>query len=298
MLAQWPEIMTNIQDFITNSPIPKKISVDQLLFTEFKCPQEEERSHVWCDNNFFAHVLTGSTVLKTPNQEYTLKAGDSAFAKKGSVISQGFNDHEFCELLIFVPDDFIKTVVDKYKIDLSGHKLHRPGDNLIPLTSSSLLDTYFQSLIPHFREPVAPPANLIKLKFEELILTLLSNNDYQPLGGYFHHVCNLAKPSIAEIMDTNFFSNLSLEEYARLCARSLSTFKAEFRDIYKESPGKWLLEKRLSYSRFLLETTDKSIGDICFESGFENHSHFIRAFRNRYGLPPGKLRAKVDLPVQ
>jgi AraC-like DNA-binding protein len=289
--------MPNIKDFIVSSGTAKKIVVDKLLFAEFTCPHDEARSHMWCDNNFFAHALRGSTILKTPSQEYTLKAGDSAFARKGCIISQSTDDEEFCQLMIFVPDDFIRTVVDKYRIDLSCGKAYHTTGNLIPLNPSSLLETYFHSLIPHFTDAFTPPISLMKLKFEELILTLLSNHDHQLLTNYFHHVCKQSKPSIADLMETNFFSNLALEEFARLCGRSLSSFKTEFREIYNESPGKWLLEKRLSYSYFLLETTDKSIGDICFESGFENQSHFIRAFRNRYGLTPGKLRSQAGLPV-
>ncbi len=58
-------------------------------------------------------------------------------------------------------------------------------------------------------------------------------------------------------MELNFFSNLSLTEFARLSARSLSAFKKEFTRIYNTTPGKWLMEKRLEYSYYLLETTVK-----------------------------------------
>ena len=91
-------------------------------------------------------------------------------------------------------------------------------------------------------------------------------------------------------MELNFFSNLTLNEFARMCARSLSTFKREFTQAYNSPPGKWLMEKRLEYSHYLLETTDQSVEDICLESGFENQTHFTRVFKKKYGLSPGKLR--------
>ena len=80
-------VMINIQEFIEKSPFAKTISVDHLLFAEFKCPLDEKKSNIWWHNNFFAHVLTGETVLQTPRGKYVLKPGDSAFAKKGSVIT-------------------------------------------------------------------------------------------------------------------------------------------------------------------------------------------------------------------
>ena len=113
------------------------------------------------------------------------------------------------------------------------------------------------------------------------------------LKTYFSGLQAATKPSIREIMETNFFSNLSLEEFARLCARSLSAFKQEFKNIYQTTPGKWLQEKRLEYARYLLETTNITIEEICMESGFENRSHFIRVFKNRFGLPPGRMKMQM-----
>ncbi len=84
--------------------------------------------------------------------------------------------------------------------------------------------------------------------------------------------------------------NLTLEEYAKLCGRSLASFKRDFEKIYQTTPGKWLKEKRLAHAKFLLETTDLNISEIVMEAGFENTSHFARIFKNQYGHPPLKFR--------
>jgi AraC-like DNA-binding protein len=283
--------VVNVQDFIEKTPFAKRIVVDELLFAEFRCPMEEGKSSIWWHNNFFAHVLLGQTVLKTPRQEYVLKAGDSVFAKKGSVITHDHVNEEFCELLVFVPDDFIKTVAQKYKVTWRGEADNTASDTVIPLDSNDVLLYYFQSLLSHFQQDTHPPTPLLKLKFEELLLNIISSNSQQDLNLYFSAVCKSSKPSIREIMELNFFSNLTLNEFARLCARSLSSFKREFGTIYHKTPGKWLIEKRLEYSYYLLETTDLSIDDICFETGFEDRTHFNRVFKRKYGVSPGKMRA-------
>ena len=281
--------MINMQEFIEKSPFAKKISVDELLFAEFRCPMDEEKSSIWWHNNFFAHVLAGETVLKTPRGEYVLRPGDSAFAKKGSIITHNHIDENFCELLVFVPDNFIKAVAQKYQISLAESASDN-ADTVIPLPSDEVLVTYFQSLLTHFRQATPPASSLLKLKFEELLLNILSNTSQKQLNCYFSELCRTAKPSIREIMELNFFSNLSLTEFARLSARSLSAFKKEFAQIYNTTPGKWLMEKRLEYSYYLVETTAQSVDDICMESGFENETHFSRVFKNRYGVSPGKIR--------
>ena len=50
-------------------------------------------------------------------------------------------------------------------------------------------------------------------------------------------------------------AELRLEEYAKLCHRSLSSFKREFQSHFSESPGKWLLQKRLEYASSLLRNS-------------------------------------------
>jgi AraC-like DNA-binding protein len=87
-------------------------------------------------------------------------------------------------------------------------------------------------------------------------------------------------------MEANFRFNLSLEEYARLCHRSLSSFKRDFQANFQEAPGKWLLRKRLEYSAALLRTTRMNVTEIAFESGFEDVSHFSRVFKDRFQVSP------------
>ena len=94
-------------------------------------------------------------------------------------------------------------------------------------------------------------------------------------------------------MENNFANNLNLEEYAKLCARSLSTFKRDFYSIYKKTPGKWLIEKRVKYSSFLIKNTNKQIDEIIYDSGFRNRSHFVKVFKEHMVLLPFNL----SLPI-
>jgi AraC-like DNA-binding protein len=285
--------MINLQDFIWNSDLfKKKFKVDDLLFVEIVCPAEEDApsSSLWWHNNFFSYAIAGEMVLKTLGGEYLVKAGDCIFAKKGSIISAHHRTREdFCELRVFVPDDFIKSVFQKHQIPLLTADAGLKTDTLIPLANDDVLEMYFHSLLTYFRQFTPPSEILLKLKFEELVVNVLSNNIHLPLKCFFSEICRTGRPSMKEIMEANFFSNLSLEEFARLCARSLSAFKEEFKNTFHTTPGKWLLERRLAYSRYLLETSELSIDEVCAISGFENRSHFNRVFKNKYGHPPGKL---------
>ncbi len=283
--------MINIQDFLRDTNVFKKFEVDELQFVEVVCPVEpgDDDENQWWHSNFFSYAIAGVKSFKTLRGEYVLNAGDCLFAKKGSIVSsRHLADIDFCELRIFVPDSFIRDVFQKYKLPVMA-ATNDNTDVLIPLPQNDVLDTYFHSLLSYFRQPEAPARSLLKIKFEELLVTIISNNFHSPLTNFFRNLCLSKKTSVREIMEANFFSNLSLEDFARLCGRSLSAFKDEFKDIFRTTPGKWLLERRLQYSHYLLETTDLCIDEICTVSGFENRSHFNRTFKERFHLSPGKL---------
>ncbi len=283
--------MSNFYDALNNTNVFKKFKVDELLFVEYKCFDEGITTEIWAHNNFFSFILTGRMLWKTRSVEFLAKKGDIYFVKKGAIKAQTFYKENFCELIVFVPDEFIKSVVDKYKISLMTKNV-KSGDELIfPLQSKEVLTAYFDSLLSYFNQSKPPAKSLLKLKFEELIINIISNEKNLPVINHFKNLYECSKISLPEIMASNFTSHLTLEEFARLCGRSLSTFKRDFLKNYGISPGNWLKKKRLEYARYLLETTDKNIYEIIFDAGFKNRSHFIKIFKNEYGTTPLKFRS-------
>ena len=137
--------------------------------------------------------------------------------------------------------------------------------------------------------------NLLELKFKELVLSLLSNENNSRWLSWLNNLSNDKRSSMEEIMQNNYTYNLTLGDYARLACRSLSTFKREFKKIFKESPGKWITKKRLSLAAELLEKTSLSVAEIGFECGFENQTHFSRLFREKKGVSP--LQFRMDLQM-
>lgn len=269
----------------------RKMKADDLLFAEYKCLAEDERGEVWSHANYFAFGLSGKKLWKTINGKYFVQPGNLLFVKKGANAVYQYFDEEFLAFIIFIPDDFIKSVIEKHTLDLHKTKSTRESDSIIPIETDEVLDSYFHSLLSYFAKEKPISKTLLKIKFEELIVSLITNQNNSPLVHYFKEVFESNKISIKEIMEANYCNNLTLEEYAKLCARSLSAFKRDFFNIYKKTPGKWLTQKRLAHSRYLMKNTNKSIEEIIFDSGFKNRSHFIKTFKNKYGSTPLKFRS-------
>ncbi|GAB2872345.1 hypothetical protein GCM10027074_45050 [Streptomyces deserti] len=74
-------------------------------------------------------------------------------------------------------------------------------------------------------------------------------------------------------------------------ALSPSRFAHLFTQQLGQSPMRALREARLRHAARLLESTDLSVERVAAASGFASPFHFNRAFRARYGTPPGAYRA-------
>lgn len=101
-----------------------------------------------------------------------------------------------------------------------------------------------------------------------------------------------AKIDIENIMEGNFHYNLKIEEFAKLCGRSLTVFKRDFKKQFATTPYRWLKSKRLDYAKTLLLESDLNINQVCYESGFKNNSHFIQSFKEKFKSSPNQFKSK------
>ncbi|MBW2936575.1 alpha/beta fold hydrolase [Aureisphaera sp. CAU 1614] len=99
------------------------------------------------------------------------------------------------------------------------------------------------------------------------------------------------KIDIEKTMLDNFQYNLRIEDFAKLCGRSLSIFKRDFNSHFNTTPFKWVKTKRLEYAKKLLMESDLNVNQICLESGFINNSHFIKSFKEKFKLSPHKFKS-------
>ena len=288
--------MVSLLDFVYDNCLFRQFKVNDLLFVEYKCVVDESKLKVWSQHNYFIYVLSGKKVWQTVRSKFEVFSGQAIFVKKGANIVHQFFDKDFCALIIFVPDNFICDVIKHCEIPLSYLKKGtEQSDSVVPIQPDPVLTAYFQSVYTYFGNKASPPVPLLELKFKELILDILSSSSNEVLSAYFLTLGEGNKACMRELMERNYIFNMKLEEFARLSGRSLTSFKRDFITTFKTTPGKWLARKKLEYARHLLETTDKNINELTFESGFENPSHFIRIFKQAFQVTPLQYK-KAILP--
>ena len=129
------------------------------------------------------------------------------------------------------------------------------------------------------------------LKMTELIYLILTREDCC-LKNRILETIDSDKDNFEQIIQRNVFNDLSIEELARLCNRSPTSFKKEFKRCFYEPPHKWFIRQRLMHARLLLVSTGKPVTEIGNECNFSNTSHFIKLFRKEYGMTPANYRSR------
>jgi AraC-like DNA-binding protein len=284
----------NMYDEIRSNLHFNKFAVGELLFVEYKCPIEQEAVSVWTPTDYFVHALSGRKTWRTTDGTWTLEKGQTLFFKKGAcVLHQDFKE-DFCLLLFFVSDDFIRDVVREVSGQLNGQQhggvLHKGA---LLVNGDVTLAAYFQSMLIYFTGTTKPPETLLTLKLKELIVSILLGGNNPDLAAYFQSLIKSDAPPLSQIMEANFCYNLALEDFAKLSHRSLSSFKRDFRKYYNQSPGKWLLQKRLEYAAVLLKNPALNVSQVALDCGFEDLSHFSRAFKEKFGTSPANYRKET-----
>lgn len=283
--------MINLYAAIKESNVFRKLEVNELLFAQYTCLREETKLGIWSDSNYFAFISSGKKIWRTIYHSYEVNEGDILFVKKGANLTHQFFDEGFCAIFIFIPDDFIKNFLNKNPALLNQkEKDISSQDAIICLQNDELLTNYYHSIQSYLFLSEQPNKELVKLKFEELLLSLFSNPMHRELTDYFISLCQNQLYHMSRVMEQNFAYNLKLEEFAQLCHMSLSTFKKSFKEYFHTTPAAWLKQRKLDMALHQLLTSDLSISQISFESGFEDTSHFIRVFKQRHNLTPLQYR--------
>ena len=286
--------MLNIYEGVRTNPSYRKLEIGEFLFAEYTCGIGEKKLPVWAHSDYLVNVVTGTKTWHTSDGVWRAKPGETLFFKKGAAIVEQHLEKNFCLLMFFISDDFVRSTVQEIAGSLAATP---PGTAAIKsavwVENDVALSAFFQSMRAYIAGKEKPVEPLLRLKSKELIVSILTSGRNAALGAYFRRVGEGTLPAVAEIMEANFRFNLSMEEYARLCHRSLSSFKRDFQNHFQEAPGKWLLRKRLDYSAALLRTSKMNITEIAFESGFEDVSHFSRVFKERFDVPPLAYRQRA-----
>jgi AraC-like DNA-binding protein len=88
----------------------------------------------------------------------------------------------------------------------------------------------------------------------------------------------------------NYMDEIRLNTLADIAGMSPSAFSRFFKLHTGRNLSDYIIEMRLGYASRMLVDTARSIGEISFQSGFNNLSNFNRIFKKKKGCSPSEFR--------
>ncbi|MGX1928163.1 AraC family transcriptional regulator [Flagellimonas sp. 2504JD4-2] len=285
-------MIVDIQQYFRRHPRYNKLVGDDYLFVEYKCPIDVENFQLFSDSHIINYVISGRKDWFSPDQTFEIQGGDALFVRKGVYTTRQHFEVDYCVMLFFVNDQFINNFFQEYP-SLKLNSQPKVYDQIFEIDVNDSFEALIHSIFNYFKQAGEIPKSLIEIKFRELLFNILLNPKNRRLAEYLYSLRNTEKTDMEYTMLKNFRYDLSMEEFARLCGRSLSTFKRDFKNHFSQTPGSWIKNKRLEYAKTLLHESSLSINEICYESGFKNPSHFNTAFKEKYDQPPLQFRSSL-----
>jgi len=91
-----------------------------------------------------------------------------------------------------------------------------------------------------------------------------------------------------EIMIARMAEPPTLTELSDEIGLSLKKLKEGFKQIYGDSVFSFLFDYKMEYARKMLETGQHNVNEVGLKVGYSTASHFISAFKKKYGTTPKK----------
>jgi len=249
------------------------------------------------DEACFLFLTKGAFQFRTPTNVFTYKKNEAMLAKCGDYFVEqvSVNEHKkeatFSAIGAFFYPDIVK---DFFETDLSIHDFQNNFD-VLKVNVQPLLKSFIESVDFILDNPAVVDDNLIVNKLKELLLLLSKSENAASINEFVASLFVPYEYNFNDIIQKNIYSNLSLTEYAKLCNCSLATFKRKFKELYNESPARYLVLKKLEKSKQLLTIKSMPVSEISYQCGFETASSFNKVFKRNYLKTPSEFRlSQID----
>jgi AraC-like DNA-binding protein len=274
------------QALYENNAIEKILRDGQSCVLYKECKQDTIHKEGYVSTHALTMVLKGRLqIQKLGCLTDTVNEGQMIFLPKGIYMisdSVTTDNAPFTAMVFF----FDEALIDQFIASLGKTNYEPAKMHCVTLNYTEPIRLFTENLLQLYRRGNSLHNAITRAKLFEL-LHLLS---ISPKGEAFVRAIlslkNQEKMSIREFMLANFHKPLTVEDYAYLTGRSLSTFNRDFKRLFHISPKQWLMEQRLEKARSLLEHNNISVAEAAYESGYENISHFIKAFHKRFNISP------------
>lgn len=131
---------------------------------------------------------------------------------------------------------------------------------------------------------------LVDLVLQELIVHVIqSQHRMQAIKGR-QSTKGTPLTALINYIHEHLTEDITLSDLARHSCMSRSALIRQFHRSYGCTPLSFILNRRIELARKLLMEGDLQVKHVAYECGFQDVNYFIRLFRKRMGITPGRFQ--------
>ncbi len=268
--------------------LPKDLKIGEskdLQLYNYRRTEDLKKTKINLSKNTISFLRTGTKEVIGDDKRVQIGKEHFVIMKSGNClmtekVSDSFKAYQ--SILLFFSDEEVLYFLEKYNQLSSRFKNQK---SFYIFEYDNFIQNFVKSLEQILKLPGSTQANILKNKFEEIMLYLVHQNNADFLNSLVQNVDDKIN-RLSNIAENNKHNRLTLEELAFLCNMSVSTFKRAFFKVYQNTPMKWFHEQRLNHIAFMLKTKRNRPIELYEDAGYENFSNFVQAFKKKFGMTP------------
>lgn len=231
------------------------------------------------DSFLIMYIAKGSCQISIPEKSFTAKAGQFVLLDCYQPHSYGSPAPWDALWLHFdgrLARDFYEEIISSHGCVFSPDSPEKPIAQL-------------QKIYHVFRNT----STILEGKLSNYITKLLNNFLFLPSEGRKNNPAGASMADLISYINEHFQDDLSLDTLASKANMSLFHFTRTFSKETGITPHQYLIKTRLSAAKYLLKSTETSIKDIAFSTGFNSESSFCITFKKWEHVTPSQYRQEI-----
>lgn len=248
----------------------------------------------WHPEHEILHVRRGEITVRINDLTLRLRTGDVVFIAGGSIHSAEPHDCDYTCILINL------TLLMK-KSDACMSFANRISDGSVKIFphlsqyNSSFSQSCTQLLQTHREKKTGYPF-IIKSIIFSFFGTVFNDELYVEETPHSSQTESnaLRMKTVLSYIEQHYGSPIRLSDLADQIHTSPNHFCRSFKEVTGQTPFEYITSYRLAKAQHALRTTDMGVTETALACGFNDVSHFIRLFRETYGITPKRFQKSED----
>ncbi|MFT6801974.1 MAG: AraC-like DNA-binding protein [Salibacteraceae bacterium] len=257
----------------------------------YSSTEEISKQQIVLNKNTFSFLQEGTKEVFFDNSSYAINNSQFLLMKSGHcLMTEKLSNvaEQYRSVLFFFSNEAVLKFIRKFELSPTIGKAYY---STYLFDYDLFIRVFVQSIIAISNMSKSLQKNILETKFDEIMVYLMEVKGVDFLYSLIND-SDTQNQKFIQLIESNKLNKLTLKELSFLANMSVSTFKREFEKHFKSSPSRWFQEKRLEHAAYLLQNTWKRPSDIFEETGYENLSNFIQAFKLKFGVTPKQYQSK------